>query len=104
MNWSHGDIRMPKPGTTPAGYVLPRRPRWQGGWNLKAVFAAALAFVAGSFGATEWLAASFANPVELGQPLFVYRGVGVFSLFGALKLWIRFVGSQQISEKVREDL
>ena len=94
---------MPKPGATPAGYVLPRRPRWQGGWNLKSVFAAALAFSAVSFGATEWLAEALSNPVELGNPLFAYRGVGIFPPFGALKLWIRFAGSQQISKQVREE-
>lgn len=95
---------MPKPGATPAGYVLPRRPRWQGGWNLKAVFAGAWAFVVVSFGATEWLAAALSNPMELGESLFVYRGVGVFPPFGALKLWIRFAGSPQISKQVRKDL
>src|SRR5215475_11546079 len=78
---------MPKPGATPAGYVLPRRPRWQGGWNLKSVFAAALAFGVVSFGATEWLAAALSNPVELGEPLFVYREVGVFHPFEPLSPW-----------------
>ena len=73
---------MPKPGATPAGYVLPRRRRWQGGWNLKSVLAVALAFSAVSFGATEWLAAALSNPVELGEPLFVYRGVGSFRRLG----------------------
>jgi type IV secretion system protein VirD4 len=95
---------MPKPGVTPAGYVLPRRPRWQGGWNLKAAFAAVMVFVVVSFGATEWLAAALSNPMELGEPLFVYRGLGVFPPFGALKLWSHFAGSPQISKQVREDL
>ena len=95
---------MPKPGTTPAGYVLPRRPRWQGGWNLKSVFAAALGFSAVGFGATEWVAATLSNPIELGEPLFVYHQLAVFPPFGALKLWIRFAGSQHISKQVREDL
>ena len=78
---------MPKPGATPVGYVLPRRPRWQGGWNLKAVFAGAFAFAAVSLGATEWLAAALSNPMELGEPFLVFCGVGVFPPFGALKLW-----------------
>ena len=28
----------------PPGYVLPNRPRWQGGWNLRSLFGALLAF------------------------------------------------------------
>jgi len=58
---------MPRPGTTPAGYVLPKRPHWQGGWNLKAVFAAVLAFVSVAAAATEWIAIKLNNPVELGD-------------------------------------
>jgi type IV secretory pathway TraG/TraD family ATPase VirD4 len=67
-------------------------------------FVAALAVVAVSFGATEWLAATLSNLIELGEPFFVYRGVGVFPPFGALKLSIRFAGSKHISKQVREDL
>lgn len=45
------DAKTMRNGTTaPPGYVLPRRPRWQGGWNLRAVFGAALAFVAAAAG------------------------------------------------------
>lgn len=95
---------MPKPGTTPAGYVLPKRPRWQGGWNLKAVFAAVLALVSVAAGATEWIAIKLNNPVELGEPLFTFRGTGIFPPFAALKLWIRFAASPRITKEARTNL
>jgi hypothetical protein len=39
----------------PPGYVLPNRPRWQGGLNLRSVFGAAVAFTTTASAATEWL-------------------------------------------------
>ena len=42
-----------KNGTTaPPGYVLPNRPRWQGGWNIRSVVGAVIAFVLAASGAT----------------------------------------------------
>jgi hypothetical protein len=44
------------------------------------------------------------NPVELGDPIFTYHGVGIFLPFGALKLWVRYAGSPRISREARLDL
>ncbi len=40
----------------PPGYVLPNRPRWQGGWNLRWLFGSFLAFTLVAIAAKEWLA------------------------------------------------
>jgi Type IV secretory system Conjugative DNA transfer len=54
--------------TAPPGYVLPSRPRWQGGWNVRALLGAVVAFVLTASAATQWLAAQLNNPVEMGDP------------------------------------
>lgn len=95
---------MPKPRSTPAGYVLPRRPRWQGGLNLKSLFAAGLSFTAVAQTATEWIAFKLNNPIELGNPIYTYHGLGIFQPFGALKLWIRYAGSPRILSEARREL
>ena len=51
----------------PPGYVLPNRPQWQGGWNIRSVFGAAVAFTMAASAATEWLAIQLNNPVEMGD-------------------------------------
>ena len=53
----------------PPGYVLPKRPGWQGGWNFKAVCGAVAVFVLTASATTEWLAVTLGNPVEMGEPL-----------------------------------
>jgi hypothetical protein len=64
-----------KNGTTaPPGYVLPNRPSWQGGWNIRSVVGAAVAFVLAASAATEWLAIQLNNPVEMGYPIVWVRG------------------------------
>ena len=88
----------------PPGYVLPRRPGWQGGWNFKAVCGAAVVFVLTASASTEWLAMTLGNPVEMGEPLFWFRGVGVFQPFAGIRLWSRYAGSRLISSEVRRDI
>lgn len=88
----------------PPGYVLPKRPRWQGGWNLRAVAGAFSAFVLASWAATEWLARELRNPIEMGEPLIWFHQVGVFQPFAGFALWKRFAGSRLISSIVRKDI
>ena len=90
--------------TAPPGYVLPSRPRWQGGWNVRAVIGAALVFVAAASASTEWLAIQLNNPVEMGDPLTWIDGKAVFQPFAALVLWRHFAGSRLISSGVRKDI
>ena len=89
---------------TPPGYVLPNRPGWQGGWNLKSVVGAMLAFLLTASASTEWLAMSLGSPVEMGEPLFWFRGVAVFQPFAGIVLWRRYAGSRVISGVVRKDV
>jgi type IV secretion system protein VirD4 len=90
--------------TTPPGYVLPRRPRWQGGLNLKALAGAFAAFTLTAWAATEWLARELHSPVEMGEPLFWFHRTGVFWPFANLALWKRYAGSRLIGSAVRKDL
>jgi type IV secretion system protein VirD4 len=90
--------------TSPPGYVLPSRPRWQGGWNLQAVIGAAFAFVGAASASTEWLAFQLHNPVEMGEPLTWIDGKAVFQPFSGLLLWKHFGGSRLISSDVRKDI
>ena len=90
--------------TAPPGYVLPSRPRWQGGWNIRAVVGAVLAFVLAASASTEWLAIQLNNPVEMGDPLTWIDGTAVFQPFAALVLWKHFAGSRLISSSVRKDI
>lgn len=90
--------------TAPPGYVLPSRPRWQGGWNVRAVIGAALVFVAAASASTEWLAIQLNNPVEMGDPLTWIDGKAVFQPFAALVLWRHFAGSRLISSGVRKEI
>ena len=89
--------------TTPPGYVLPYRPSWQGGWNIRSVVGAAVAFVLAASTATEWLAIQLNNPVEMGDSILWVRGTAIFQPFAALVLWKHFAGSQLISSGVRKD-
>ena len=94
-----------KNGTTaPPGYVLPSRPSWQGGWNIRSVVGAAIAFVLAASAATEWLAIQLNNPVEMGYPILWVRGTAIFQPFAALVLWKHYAGSRLISTGVRKDL
>ncbi len=88
----------------PPGYVLPNRPRWQGGLNLRSVFGAAVAFTTTASAATEWLAIQLNNPVEMGNPILWVRGTAIFQPFAALVLWKHYAGSRLISSGVRKDL
>ena len=90
--------------TAPPGYVLPKRPRWQGGWNIRAVAGAFFAFTLTSCTATEWLAWELHNPIEMGEPLVWFRRIGLFQPFASLALWRRFAGSHVIGSTVRKDL
>lgn len=90
--------------TAPPGYVLPQRPRWQGGWNVRALVGALSAFMLTSWTATEWLAWQLRNPVEMGDPLVWVHQIGVFQPFASLTLWRRFAGSRLISSSVRKDI
>src|SRR5580698_3995834 len=73
--------------TAPPGYVLPSRPRWQGGWNVRALLGAVVAFVMAASAASQWLAAQLNNPVEMGDPIVWFHGVAVFQPFAGLVLW-----------------
>jgi type IV secretion system protein VirD4 len=95
---------MGKGVTAPPGYVLPKRPGWQGGWNLRAAFGALVAFGLVSSAATEWLAWKLNSPSELGEPLTWCHQVGIFQPFAALVLWKRFAGSRLVSSAVRRDI
>jgi type IV secretion system protein VirD4 len=88
----------------PPGYVLPRRPGWQGGWNFKAVCGAAVVFVLTASASTEWLAIRLGNPIEMGEPLFWFKGAGVFQPFAGIRLWSRYAASRLISSEVRRDI
>src|SRR5579871_4997787 len=88
----------------PPGYVLPKRPGWQGGWNLKAVCGALVMFVLTASGSTEWLAMTLGTPVEMGEPLFWFRGIGVFQPFAGIRLWRLYAASRLISSAVRRDI
>ncbi len=88
----------------PPGYVLPRRPGWQGGWNFKAVCGAAVVFMLTASASTEWLAMTLGNPIEMGEPLFWFRGVGAFQPFAGIRLWSRYAASRLISSEVRRDI
>jgi type IV secretion system protein VirD4 len=88
----------------PPGYVLPNRPRWQGGWNLRSLLGALLAFTLVAGAATEWLAIRLHNPIEMGESLFRFAGTPVYQPFAALMLWKHFAGSRLISSGVRMDL
>ncbi len=90
--------------TAPPGYVLPKRPKWQGGWNLRAFAGAVSALVLASSSATEWLAWKLHTPVEMGEPLGWFRGIGVFQPFADLVLWKQFASSRLIGSAVRKDL
>src|ERR1700742_4750858 len=96
--------RMNNGTTTPPGYVLPSRPRWQGGWNFRALLGAIAAFVIAASSGTQWLAARLNNPVEMGDPIVWFNGVAVFQPFAGLVLWKQFAGSRSISSAVREDI
>ena len=94
-----------KNGTTaPPGYILPNRPSWQGGWNIRSVVGAAIAFILAASAATEWLAIQLNNPVEMGYPILWVRGTAIFQPFAALVLWKHYAGSRLISSGVRKDL
>lgn len=86
---------------TPPGYVLPRRPRWQGGWNISSVLGALFMSLLMSWGATEWTAYQLHDPVELGQPLAIVHGIPLFEPWGALLLWVHFASSRFLSSDVR---
>jgi len=88
----------------PPGYVLPNRPHWQGGWNLRSLFGAVMAFTLVAGAATEWLAIQLHNPIEMGEPIFRFRGTPVCQPFAALMLWKHFAGSRLINSGVRKDL
>ena len=90
--------------TAPPGYVLPNRPSWQGGWNIRSVVGAVIAFVLAASAATEWLAIQLNNPVEMGYPILWVRGTAIFQPFAALVLWKHYAGSRLISSGVRKDL
>ena len=92
---------MAKKRATPPGYVLPRRPRWQGGWNVSSVLGAFLMMVFTLWGATEWTAYKLHYPVELGQPLAVVSGFPLFQPWGALLLWVHYASSRFLSSDVR---
>ncbi len=94
-----------KRGTkAPPGYILPERPSWQGGFNLRALCGAMISFVVVAEAATEWLAYKLHNPLELGKPVFTVGSVAVFQPFAVLSLWRRFAGSRIISWHVRADI
>ena len=88
----------------PPGYVLPNRPQWQGGWNLRSLFGAVLAFTLAAGAATQWLAVQLHNPVEMGEPIFRIHGTLVYQPFAALVLWKHFAGSRFIGSGVRKDI
>ena len=90
--------------TAPPGYVLPKRPTWQGGWNLRSAAGALIAFSLAAWSSTEWLAMKLQNPVELGEPLMWVRGVAIFQPFASLGLWRRFAGNRLITSAVRKDI
>ena len=90
--------------TAPPGYVLPSRPRWQGGWNVRALLGAVVAFVMAASAASQWLAAQLNNPVEMGDPIVWFHGVAVFQPFAGLVLWKHFAGSRLISSAVRKEI
>lgn len=90
--------------TAPPGYVLPSRPRWQGGWNVRALLGAVFAFVLAASAASQWLAAQLNNPVEMGEPIVWFHGVAAFQPFAGLVLWKHFAGSRLISSSVRKDI
>src|SRR5260370_39528874 len=90
--------------TAPPGYVLPSRPRWQGGWNLRALLGAFFTLTTAASGATQWLAARLTNPIEMGEPIVWFHGTAVFQPFAALMVWKHFAGSRLISSTVRKEI
>ena len=90
--------------TAPPGYVLPKRPGWQGGWNLRALVGALSAFGLTSWVATEWLASRLENPIEMGVPIAWFHDIGIFQPFASFSMWRRFAGSRMISSAVRKDI
>ncbi len=90
--------------TAPPGYILPKRPRWQGGWNVQAVGGALATFVLASWTATEWLASALRSPVEMGRPWVWFHSLGGFQPFESFAMWRRFAGSRVVSSAVRKDI
>src|SRR5258708_1834007 len=84
--------------TAPPGYVLPSRPRWQGGWNVRALLSAVVAFVMAASAATQWLAARLHNPIEMGEPTYFTVPRMPFSLRNEPDLKSR-AGTDQIDMK-----
>ena len=68
---------MPRNRTTPAGYVLPGKPRWGGGLNAGAFCAAVAVVAAVCSGATEWVAQTLHNPIELGRLRIPVKSISV---------------------------
>ncbi|AXC16422.1 IncP-type DNA transfer coupling protein TraG (plasmid) [Acidisarcina polymorpha] len=95
---------MSKTRQAPPGYVLPSRPRWQGGINLSSLFGALLAFATVAWAATEWLAFTLGNPLEMGQPLGWHQGIGIFPPYAGLVLWKKYAGSRFIGSVVRREI
>ena len=50
--------------TTPPGYVLPNRPSWQGGWNIRSVVGALIAFVLTASAAIRLASATINGPPQ----------------------------------------
>ena len=89
----------------PPGYVLPNRPRWQGGWNLRSLFGAAVCLHAGRQRRNRVARDSTQQPRRDGRSAsFWFHGTAVYQPFAALVLWKHFAGSRLISSGVRKDL
>ena len=88
----------------PPGYVLPNRPQWQGGWNIRSVAGAAIAFTWPPAPQPSGLRFNSTIPVEMGDPILWVRGTAVFQPFAALVLWKHYAGSRLISSGVRKDI
>jgi type IV secretion system protein VirD4 len=89
------------PEVTPPGYVLPKKPRWGGGWNLGAVFGGLLAFTLLSGIGTQWIADKLHQPLELGKPLFFAFHTFFYNPFGVFKLWSHYTGLRTLPGNVR---
>ena len=74
------------------GYVLPKKPRWGGGWNLGAVFGGLLAFTVASSAGTQWIAEKLHQPIELGKPLFFAHNTFFYNPFAVFLLWSHYAG------------
>ena len=91
--------------TAPPGYVLPSCPRWQGGWNIRALLGAVVVCAMAASAATQWLAAQLNNPVEMGEPIVWFHGTAVFPPFEApCALERDFAGTRLISSTVRKEI